>query len=106
MSSSQATDPNFTALVQDTTTSLNGIVSSMATDVVVLRDNQATLTAIQTSLGDTATALSGQVSAVQEVDMATTLSNLTATQTQLQASYRLISAANSLSLVSFLPASA
>jgi flagellar hook-associated protein 3 FlgL len=106
MSSSQATDPNFTALVQDTTTSLNGIVSSMATDVGVLGDNQATLTAIQTSLGDTATALSGQVSAVQEVDMATTLSNLTATQTQLQASYRLISAANSLSLVSFLPASA
>ena len=46
------------------------------------------------------------LSAVQEVDMATTLSNLTATQTQLQASYRLISAANSLSLVSFLPASA
>jgi hypothetical protein len=32
------------------------------------------------------TALSGQVSAVQEVAIAATLSNLTATQTQLQAS--------------------
>ena len=38
--------------------------------------------------------------------MATTLSNLTATQTQLQASYRLITARTSLSLVNFLPASA
>ena len=36
--------------------------------------------------------------------MATTLSNLTATQTQLQASYRLITAETSLSLVNFLPA--
>ena len=45
-----------------------------------------------------------KVSAVQDVDMATTLSNLTATQTQLQASYRLISGASTLSLVSFLPA--
>jgi hypothetical protein len=36
--------------------------------------------------------------------MASTLSQLTATQTQLQASYRLISGATSLSLVNFLPA--
>jgi len=50
--------------------------------------------------------VSRQVSAVQDVDMATTLSNLTATQTQLQASYRLISGASTLSLVSFLPAAA
>jgi flagellar hook-associated protein 3 FlgL len=104
MSSSQSGDPNFTALVQDTTTSLNGAVSAMATDVGVLGDNQTTLTNIQTQLTQTSTALTGQVSAVQDVDMATTLSNLTATQTQLQASYRLISNATSLSLVTFLPA--
>jgi flagellar hook-associated protein 3 FlgL len=104
MSSSQATDRNFTSLVQDTTSSLNGVVSAMATDVGVLGNSQATMTNIQTQLTETATALSGQVSAVQDVDMATTLSNLTATQTQLQASYRLISGASTLSLVSFLPA--
>jgi flagellar hook-associated protein 3 FlgL len=103
LSGSQVDDPNFASLVQDTTTSLNGVVSAMATDVGVLGDRQATLAKIQTNLADTATALTGQVSAVQEVDMATTLSNLTATQTQLQASYRLISSANSLSLVNFLP---
>ena len=103
MSSSQANDPNFTSLVQDTTTSLNGVVNAMATDVGVLGDSQSNLTNIQTQLTSTATALNSQVSAVQDVDMATTLSNLTATQTQLQASYRLISGASTLSLVSFLP---
>ena len=38
--------------------------------------------------------------------MAATLSNLTATQTQLQASYRLITSETSLSLANFLPATA
>jgi flagellar hook-associated protein 3 FlgL len=103
LSSSQASDPNFSSFVQDTTTSLNGVVIAMATDVGVLGDSQTQLTSIQTNLANTATALSSQVSAVQDVDMATALSNLTATQTQLQASYRLISGANSLSLVNFLP---
>jgi flagellar hook-associated protein 3 FlgL len=106
MSSSQASDPGFGALVQDTTTSLNGIVSAMATDVGVFGNSQSNLTSIQAQLSDTSTALSGQVSSVQDVDMATTLSNLTATQTQLQASYRLIASETSLSLVNFLPASA
>jgi flagellar hook-associated protein 3 FlgL len=106
MSSSQADDPGFDALVQDTTTSLNGVVSAMATDVGVLGNTQSNLTSIQTQLSDTSTALSGQVSNVQDVDMATTLSNLTATQTQLQASYRLITGETSLSLVNFLPTSA
>ncbi|MEA2739844.1 MAG: Bacterial flagellin C-terminal helical region, partial [Acetobacteraceae bacterium] len=55
-------------------------------------------------LSDTATALSGQLSSVQDVDMAATLSKLTSMQTQLQASYRLITGENSLSLVNFLPA--
>jgi flagellar hook-associated protein 3 FlgL len=106
MSSSQANDPGFGALVQDTTASLNGVVSAMATDVGVLGDTQSNLTSIQTQLTATTTALTGQVSNVQDANMTTTLSDLTATQTQLQASYRLISAENSMSLVNFMPASA
>jgi flagellar hook-associated protein 3 FlgL len=106
MSSSQASDPGFGALVQDTTSSLNGVVSAMATDVGVLGNTQSNLTSIQTQLSDTSTALSGQLSDVQDVNMAATLSTLTATQTQLQASYRLITAETSLSLVNFLPATA
>jgi flagellar hook-associated protein 3 FlgL len=104
LSSSQINDPGFAALVQDTGTSLNGVVSAMAVDVGVFGNTQANLIATQTQLSDTATALSGQLSSVQDVDMASTLSQLTATQTQLQASYRLIAGANSLSLLNFLPA--
>jgi flagellin-like hook-associated protein FlgL len=48
--------------------------------------------------------LSGQLSNAQNVDMAATLSNLTLTQTQLQASYQLITTSSAMSLVKFLPA--
>jgi flagellar hook-associated protein 3 FlgL len=104
MSSSQASNPNFTSLVQDTRTSLNGVVNSMATDVGALGDRQTSLTATQTELSNTATALTSQVSAVQGVDLAETLSELTQTQTQLQASYQLIAGETGLSLAKFLPA--
>jgi flagellar hook-associated protein 3 FlgL len=104
LSSSQVNDPNFATLVQDTGTSLNGVVTAMATDVGVLGNTQANLTTTQTQLSATQTALTGQVSLVQDADMAATLSKLTATQTQLQESYRLITSANSLSLINFLPA--
>jgi flagellar hook-associated protein 3 FlgL len=103
MSSSQINDPGFAALVQNTGTTLNGVVNAMAVDVGVLGNTQSSLTAAQTQLSDTATALTQQLSSVQDVNMASTLSQLTATQTQLQASYRLISGATSLSLVNFLP---
>ncbi len=104
LSSSQASDPNFSALVADTQTSVTGAISAMATDVGVLGEKQASLTALQTNLLDTATALTGQLSSAQDVDMAATLSSLTAVQTRLQASYQLISASSSMSLVKFLPA--
>lgn len=104
LSSSQVNDPGFSTLVQDTGTSLNGAVNAMATDVGVLGDTQASLTATQTQITAAATALTSQVSSVQDADMASTLSQLTAMQTQLQASYRMISGASSLSLMNFLPA--
>jgi flagellin-like hook-associated protein FlgL len=103
MSSSQVSDPNFSALVQDTTSSLNGVVSAMDSDVGVMGDRQTALTTLSTTLSTTSTALTGQISAAQDVDMAATLSKLTSVQTQLQASYKLITSANSLSLVNFLP---
>lgn len=104
MSSAQADDPSFAALVQDTTTSLNGAVSAMDTDIGIMGDRQTALTSFATTLSATSTALSGQISTAQDVDMAATLSKLASVQTQLQASYKLISTANSLSLVNFLPA--
>jgi flagellar hook-associated protein 3 FlgL len=103
LSSSQINDSGFAALVQDTGTSLNGVVSAMAVDTGVLGNTQSNLTATQTQLSDTATALTGQLSSIQDVNMAETISSLTSMQTQLQASYRLISGETSLSLVNFLP---
>jgi flagellar hook-associated protein 3 FlgL len=52
------------------------------------------------------TALQSQLPDAQDVDMASTLSQLTQTQTQLQASYHLIADSQSLSLVSYLAAAA
>jgi flagellar hook-associated protein 3 FlgL len=103
LSSSQINDPGFQGLVQDTSTSLQGAMSAMADDAGVLGNTQSTLTATQTDLSDTATTLGTQVAAVQNVDMAQTLSNLTLVQTQMQASYQVIAGMSGLSLVKFLP---
>ena len=102
-SGSQGTDPGFAALVLDTQTSLTDAGTAMAGDAGVLGNTQASLTAQQSTNTDMTTALTTQVSTAQSVDMASTLSNLTQMQTQLQASYQLIAAASGLSLVKFLP---
>ncbi len=104
LTSSQASDPNFSTLVQNTRTTLNGAVTAMATDVGALGDRQAAMTKTQSALSDTATVLTTQISGAQDVDMAQTISDLMQTQTQLQASYQLISTSSSMSLVKFLPA--
>jgi flagellar hook-associated protein 3 FlgL len=103
LSGSQAGDPNFGQLVQDTTTSLNDAVSAMNADIGVMGNRQTELTNIGSTMASTQTALSGQIGNAQDVDMASTLSQLTAVQTQLQASYRLINAAQTLTLANFLP---
>jgi len=106
MSSSQASDPNFAALVSDTQTSLTNAISAMNTDVGALGEQQSSLTSLQTTLGDTQTALTSQLSNAQDVNMASTLSNLSLVQTQLETSYQLIANATGLSLAKFLPVSA
>jgi flagellar hook-associated protein 3 FlgL len=102
LSSGQTGAAGFQNLIQDTRTSLSGAISAMAEDVGVLGNTQSSLTATQTQLTDTATALRGQVSAAEDVDMAATLSQLSLVQTQMQASYQLITAMSALSLVKFL----
>jgi flagellar hook-associated protein 3 FlgL len=104
ITSTQTGDANFNTLVQNTTSCLDGAVSAMAGDVGALGNIQASLTQTGTQLSKTSTALSTQLSKVQDTDMATTLSNLSAIQTQLQASYRMISNEGTLSLVTYLPA--
>lgn len=102
LNSSQASDPGFQDLVQDTRVSLSGAVNAMAEDAGALGNVQSGLTSTQTQLSDTQTALTTQVSSSEDVDMASTLSQLSLVQTQMQASYQLIATMSSLSLAKFL----
>jgi flagellar hook-associated protein 3 FlgL len=102
LSSSQVNDPGFTAVVADTRSSLQGAVTAISTETGALGTIQAGLTATATADGETTTALQTQLSSVEDVDTATALTQLSAVQTQLQASYQLIAAARNLSLVQYL----
>ncbi|MEJ0016066.1 MAG: flagellin [Acetobacteraceae bacterium] len=103
LSSAQANLPGFRDLVQDTRMSLSGAVAAMAQDAGVLGNVQSSLTTTQQALGDTETALAGQVSSAEDVDMAAVLSQLSLVQTQMQASYQLIATLSGLSLTKYLP---
>lgn len=102
LSSTQANDPGFNDLIADTRASLTGAIDAMAADVGVLGDAEASLATTRLQLGETEVALTDQVSRVEDVDMARTLSRLQQVEAQLQVSYRLISGSNNLSLVKFL----
>ena len=104
LSSTQSGLGGFQGLIADTNASLGGAISAMATDAGNLGNTQASLAATRTSLSDTVTAVSAQMSSVQDVDIAAALSQLQLVQTQMQASYQLISSYSSLSLVKYLPA--
>ena len=102
LSSSQVNAPGFAALVQDTGTSLSQAIGAMGTEAGALGNVQSSLAAARTEAADTGTALQTQLGSVENVDMAKTLSDLSAVQTQLSASYKLIGEMSHLSLVSFL----
>jgi flagellar hook-associated protein 3 FlgL len=104
LSSAQAGTAGFDQLVADTRTSLGGAITALNADAGVLGDRQARLQADAQTSVQTVTALQAQLSGAQDVDMAATLSRLTQTQTQLQASYQLIAQSQSLSLVKYLAA--
>jgi flagellin-like hook-associated protein FlgL len=104
LSSGQVSDPGFADVVADTRASLGGAITALNADAGVMGDRQRALAATRTGLADLGTALQSQLGDAQEVDMAQTLSALTQTQTQLQASYQLIAGMQAMSLVKFLPA--
>jgi flagellar hook-associated protein 3 FlgL len=104
LSSTQADTPGLTDFATQIGQNLADALSTLNADAGVLGDRQSALQTTKSTLGDTATALQAQVSSVEDVDMASTLSQLTSVQTQLQASYQLISTLQGLSLVKFLPA--
>ncbi|MCC6718353.1 MAG: hypothetical protein IT555_10740 [Acetobacteraceae bacterium] len=102
LDSTQMNDPGFADVVADARDTLAGAVSALNVDAGVLGNRQAAIAEAHTRMGDTATVLQGQVSDVEDVDMAAVLSRLSLTQTQLQASYQLLAGLQALSLTKFL----
>lgn len=94
--------PTAQAVAADTRVRLNSAIGAMADETGALGDIQATLATRKTTLAATHTALAKQVSNVEDVDMAATLTRVSALQTQLQASYQVIAGVKSLSLASYL----
>ena len=102
LSSADANDPGFVALVQDTHTSLAGAITAIGGEAGALGDLQTSLKSVQSQDSDTSTALTAQVSSVEDVDAAKAITSLSEVQTQLSASYKLISEISHLSLVNYL----
>lgn len=103
MNSSQTTlGADFTTLVSDTQQSLASQVVAISNEQGGIGAAQQNLTLNQTTLDDTKTALTTQVSNVENVDAASTATALTQAQTQLEISYKIISSMQTMSLVSYL----
>ena len=94
--------PGTQAVAADTRDRLHSAVGALADETGALGDLQATLSARKISLAATETALSKQVSGVEDVDMAATLTRVSALQTQLQASYQVIAGVKGLNLANYL----
>ena len=103
MSSGQtALGTDFTTVTTAVGATLKGAVNALSTEMAGVGTQQAHLTTETSVLGDLSTTLTRQISSVENVDMASTATALTQVQTQLQASYQLISGLHGMSLVSFL----
>lgn len=90
------------ATAADTSTRLQSAISAASSEGGALGDVQAGLAARKTALTETQTTLSAQVSSVENVDLAATLTRVTQLQTQLQASYQLIAGVRDLTLSKYI----
>jgi flagellin-like hook-associated protein FlgL len=104
-----ALDPAQAQLGADFTDLVGSVREGLRSAIDALGEERGTLGAIEQRLEATSvrhaevtTALAGQLAAIEEVDMAATISRLQGTQTQLEASYRAISVVSGLTLTRFL----
>lgn len=102
LSGASTTTAGYAAVIADTQQSLQGAVAGLASDSGALGAMQDRLKTAKTQLGEVSTALKTQLGTVQQVDMAATISNLQQVQTQLTASYKLISEVKGLSLANYI----
>jgi flagellar hook-associated protein 3 FlgL len=83
---------------------LQSAIGALSNEQGALGDIESSLKTRQTTLAATQTAVTAQVSNVQDVDLAATLTKVQSLQTQLQASYQVIAGVKTLNLSNFLPA--
>ena len=100
--STTANTTAYNGLVSAVRGLLQGVVTTNSNDQGILGIQQNQITAAGSLLTDTNTALQTQLTSLENVNMAATISNLNQAQTQLQASYRLIANTSSLSLASYI----
>ena len=88
--------------MQAVRTKFGGAITALGQDQGELGNRQSALQAQGTIMTQTRTALSSQLAGADQVDMATVLTSLSATQTRLQASYQLMAGLSQLSLTKFI----
>jgi flagellar hook-associated protein 3 FlgL len=102
VTTAQTGSANFAGFAASMVKTLSGAINTMASDAGALGNNQALISTQATTLQQTATALTTQLAGYDQVNMTSTLANLSSTQTQLQASYQLIAAMKTMSLTQYI----
>ena len=102
LSSGQVDTTGFGDLVADTRLSLGGAVGAIADEQGILGNTQTQIDATGTLLTASSTALQSQVSNIEDVNIAAVSTELTQTQANLQASYKLIAGMSNVSLLKYL----
>lgn len=97
-----ASEPVLQTYGIDVSQLLQGAAGAISTEQAGFGQVQAQLTTQGTTLADTLTSLTGQVTGAEDVDMTATATALSQVQTQLQASYKLIAGIKDLSLTAYL----
>jgi flagellar hook-associated protein 3 FlgL len=96
------TAAGFATLMQHVSATLTSASGTVTQQAASLGNTQNAMTAAAAAQSASQIVLQGQISDLTNVDMASTISNMTAVNTQLQTSYQVLALAKSLNLASFL----
>lgn len=95
-------DPGFLPLVQNTVATLQGAATAASTDIGALGARQNQVSSARSDISSFTVALQTQLSGAQGADLAQVAAQLSAVQTQLQASYQVIAGLSQLSLAKYI----
>lgn len=94
--------PGLPAVAATVRSQLDSAITASSAEAGALGNSQAGLATRKSQLTATQATLTAQVSGAEDVDLAATITRVTALQTQLQASYRLLSDMKGMSLAQYL----